>query len=293
MNAYGRSVDTTCLSTTGFLELRGVIARDYAAHCFRFSHVYRYLQHGKRHRTAHVLDVGCGREAPLPALMFASSLTHTTGSYTAVDYGIINLPRYLQKERESFHATWLPKTDFITAVLPLPAYDVITFLEVVEHVEPLHAFRMLQRIRSLMPVDGAAFISTPCYDSHVGAAKNHVNEMTYDALRGLLGLAGLRIDYVRGTFASQKSYAKYLLDHPELKRIFDLGCEYYDSNVMACFMAPLLPPELARNCLWRLGPADVLVAPGDVAAFLDPSSSSSALWADHARQIYQEVTGVK
>jgi hypothetical protein len=240
------------------------------------------------HQTAHLLDVGCGSETPLPAILYSMSLTHTTGSYTGLDYGSIGKSYFLQQERPSFHATWLPKTDFATAALPLPAYDVIVCLEVLEHVEPLHALRMLQRMRSLLPVDGVAFVSTPCYDAHVGAAANHVNEMTHAALRGLLGLAGLRVDDVWGTFASQKDYVDLIEQHVP-RATWDRLAAYYDSSVLACVLAPLFP-ERARNCLWRLGPADVLTAPADAAAFLDPSSSSSALWAAHAAQIYDEVT---
>ncbi len=286
MNAYGRSVDTTCLSTHGFLELRGVIARDYAAHCFRFSHVYRYLQHGKRHRTAHVLDVGCGREAPLPALCYASSLTHTTGSYTGVDVGIINLPRYPQQERESFHATWLPKTDFVEAALPRDSYDVVVCFEVVEHVELRHVFRLLQRVRVLLAPGAVLFLSTPCYDAHVGAAKNHVSEMTCNALRLLLGAAGLRVVDVWGTFASQKSYLDVIEDHVP-RATWDRLASYYDSNVLACIFAPLFP-DRARNCLWQLAAGDVVVPP-DRAAFVDPANSSSERWTDDAAQIYDEV----
>ncbi len=251
MNARGRSVDTTCLSTFGFLEKRGCIHRDYLSHCLRWSHVVRFMSKRTVHQTAHLLDVGCGSETPLPAILYSMSLTHTTGSYTGLDYGSIGKSYFLQQERPSFHATWLPKTDFAT-------------------------------------VDGVAFVSTPCYDAHVGAAANHVNEMTHAALRGLLGLAGLRVDDVWGTFASQKDYVDLIEQHVP-RATWDRLAAYYDSSVLACVLAPLFP-ERARNCLWRLGPADVLTAPADAAAFLDPSSSSSALWAAHAAQIYDEVT---
>lgn len=288
-NAHGRHVDTTCLSTHGFIEKRGCIHRDYLSHCLRWSHVVRFMTKRKIHQEGHLLDVGCGREAPLAAILYSMSLTHTTGSYTGVDYGNIDKSYFLQQERPSFHATWLAKTDVVEAQLPRENYDVIVCFEVLEHVEPLHAFRMLQRIRALMAPGATVFVSTPCYDAHVGAAANHVNEMTHEALRQLLRLAGLGVWDVWGTFASQRDYAE-LVPQWVSPDAWQRLVAYYDVNVLACLLAPLFPAR-ARNCLWQLvasEPTPLLDA--DRVAFLDPASSSSVLWAEHAQQINDEVT---
>ena len=289
-NARCQAVDTTFLSTQAFLELRGCIHRDYLAHCLRFAHVARYLQLRKRHNTAHMLDVGCGREVPLACLMYTNMLTHTTGSYTGVDYGPVPWPHLIKQGSSRFHVTLLEKTDFATAPLPRAQYDLVTMFEVAEHVEPLHSFRLLQRIRQVLAPDGVAFISTPCYDPHVGAANNHVNEMGRETLRQLFGAAGLRVGQVRGTFASQRDY-EHLLDerYPGLKDVFEELADYYHPCVVACIFAPLFP-DVARNCIWKLGPGEVTVPTADRAAWLAPENSSSALWPAHAAQIYDEVT---
>ena len=53
-----------------------------------------------------------------------------------------------------------------------------------------------------------------------------------------------------GTFASIKDYKNDLKDWqiPMFKAL----SEYYDTNLLANIMAPMIPAEHARNCLWVL-----------------------------------------
>ena len=85
------------------------------------------------------------------------------------------------------------------------------------------------------------------WDEKVGAAANHVNEMTYEAFGSLLEEMGYKILYHWGTFASIKDY-KTELNH--LQTTFDKLREYYDSNYLATIFAPLFPHK-ARNVLWE------------------------------------------
>jgi SAM-dependent methyltransferase len=296
-NRRGKAVDSTSLSTHGFLELRGLIHRDYLAHVLRFAHVARFLGWNHRFRTAHVLDVGCGVEAPLAALMYHMNMTHTTGSYTGVDYGPIGKSYYLKQPREKFHALWYPNTDLVTWApaaddpvrLRVP-FDVIVMFEVAEHVEPLHTFRMLQSIRGLLADGGSAFISTPCYDPHVGPADNHVNEMTGGAFRALLGAAGLTVANCWGTFASQRDYKPLMTRYPGLEDIWNRLSAYYHPCVTACLFAPLFP-DAARNCLWQLHPG-VVTLPPDLPAWAAPENSSSAKWSTDVLTILDILGGV-
>lgn len=283
MNERGKEIDTTCLSLEHATE-RGFLHRDYLSHCLRWSHVVKYLNEKHRYKTQHVLDVGCGREAPLPKLLFSSRLTHTTGSYTGVDYGKLERPASIA-EGPKFKAQFLGKTDFATAKLPRPSYDTIVCFEMLEHVEPMHSFRTLQKIRALLAKDGRAFISTPCYDPKMGAAANHVNEMSFDGLRALILAAGLEVEEVHGTFASQKDYKKRMT--PAQTEVFDQLSEYYDSNVLSCFMAPMFPAQ-ARNCLWRLVPGKASF-PGNLKNLQGPEHSSSQRWATDLKAIAKEV----
>lgn len=299
MNRKGKTVDTTSLyflKSTGGNDLgrRMMIHRDYLAHCLRWSHVVRYLQRGKRHQTAHVLDVGCGREALLPRLLSSMRLGHTTGSYTGVDYGPIDWPDLINPRSKKFRMKLLPNIDFAIDSLPRKRYDVVTSFEVLEHVEPMHAFRMLQRVHEVIGARGVAFLSTPCYDLRVGAAGNHVNEMSYDGFHALLQLAGLRMKGVWGTFASQRDYRQTLSEcYPGIDEAVDALREYYDSAVLACLLAPLVP-EHARNCLWRVSrTTPTVLQPKILKQLATPRHGSSAEWPKTLKRLNQEVARVQ
>lgn len=271
-NTRGKSVDTTYLSTQQAAE-RGFIHRDYIAHCLRWSHVIKWLSYRKRYQTAHILDVGCGKEAPLAGTIFTSRMTHTTGSYTGVDYGPIEP---LVKFGAKFNAQFMPKTDF-AKVDYNGSFDLITSFEMLEHVEPLHSYKTLVNMQSVLNDGGTIFLSTPCYSVASGAADNHVNEMSVAGLHHLIRLAGLEVKQGWGTFASQTDYKKLLT--PGQQEVWDKLVEYYDSNMLACFMAPMFPYN-SRNAIWEVGHPSganlTQASPKDIAA---AHHSSSANWA--------------
>ena len=283
-NAQGKSVDTTYLSVMGMAQERGFIHRDYLAHCLRYSHVAKSMQKGHRYKTAHVLDVGCGREVPLARMMFSMRMTHTSGSFTGVDYGPIPWPDTISQKTKKWKMVLHEKADFTKVELKRKSYDVINCLEVLEHVEADHAFAMMQRMNQLLKKDGVCFLSTPCYDQKVGAAANHVNEMSFDGFHALILAAGFKIDRVWGTFASQKDYKKHMDEHQ--MELFQQLAEYYDSNVVACMMAPLFP-DRARNCIWRLtkGKTPVKVIGKELKELCKSEHGSSKHWARHLRKI--------
>jgi hypothetical protein len=107
---------------------------------------------------------------------------------------------------------------------------------------------------------GTAYISTPCFNG--SAAENHINEMTYQALGGLLEDLGFAILEHYGTFASISDYQKQLMDdsgHGSYTAegvltafgAFNELRSYYDTNVLATIFAPLYP-QFSRNVLWVL-----------------------------------------
>lgn len=246
MNERGKSIDKTHLSID-MAEKRGFIHRDYIAHCLRWSHVMKHLGKKALYKTADILDIGCGKEVPLAKTMYSSRFIPTTGSYTGVDVNRLEMPEMFSSGK--FPIELIGNTDVCEHRFGSDTFEVITCFEVLEHVEPEHSFRMLKRIRELLATGGTAFISTPCYDHNVGAAANHVNEMTFQGLYYLVDRAGLSIQNIYGTFASQRDVEQHM--DAAQRKVYDALKEYYDSNYVATLMAPLFP-QYSRNCLWEL-----------------------------------------
>jgi hypothetical protein len=278
-NARGKHIDGTHLSADA-AEERVIIHRDLIAHVFRWTHVAKYVAANMRYKKAKVLDAGCGVDLPLARMMYSNR-------FIALDYAGVDYNKSDKFKLDMFKSGKFPMSayggvDFASkqVLVRSPEFDskedhvvyidgdkeegehdlpnIITSFEVIEHVEPSHARAMLRKIGVIMrhakeagetPV---AFISTPCYDQHTGAADNHVNEMTYLALGGLIEDLGFEIEAHYGTFASIKDYKDKMLEsNPEVRWLWEKLRGYYDSNVLATIFAPVFPQH-ARNVLWTL-----------------------------------------
>lgn len=296
MNKRGKTTDTTSLSLEQ-ANVRGWIHRDYLAHVLRWQHVVKKVRHGYADRW--LLDVGCGKEAPLPFTLFSNQLNNKggKGGYVGVDFGNkIEPHRYLQNaiDRKTFNAYFHPRYDFAslgTSKLPYGLdgrYHTVVCFEVIEHVEPFTAFKILQRIRDAVRLDGSAFVSTPVYDPKTGAADNHVNEMSWYGVEALMKQAGLEWTKCWGTFASQRDI-KPLLEQRGYKALFDDLTLYHDSNVLANLFAPLFP-QASRNCLWECHAVKPRALTSQELARIKPAlNSSSEQWQKHLVRIMKEL----
>ncbi len=261
-NVRGKAIDNTHLSID-VAEDRGFIHRDYIAHCHRWSHVVKFLGQGHRFKDAVILDIGCGKDVPLAKALYSQKFI--VKQYIGVDYNkTLNL--------DPFHSGRFPieafgGVDFANDVFAddtlivlattqglkrFPFPNVYTCFEVIEHVEPAHARHMLENVFDLMTCAGDAdfFLSTPCYDPVVGAAGNHVSEISRQALGATLEDIGFEIVANYGTFASIRDY-KDQLEQDGHGPLFNKLREYYDVNLLATIFAPLYP-QGARNNLWHL-----------------------------------------
>lgn len=294
-NVRGKTVDTTHLSVDQ-AEARGFIHRDYIAHCLRWSHVVKHVGTSGRYKTTRILDVGCGTDLPLAKTLYTMRMA--VEQYVGVDY---NRPDKF--ETSVFHTGKMPvrafggvdfakhvevaDTTYTVAGAEFKLPNVITCFEVLEHVEPEHARRMVSKMVDICraaDVQGdpcTIFVSTPCWDASVGAADNHVSEIRREALGGMFEDLGLAVAGNWGTFASMRDYKDTLLSEfgTRGREMFDALREYYDSNYLATIFAPLYP-EHSRNNLWELR----LAKPGYERKFsplseLDGRWTSSAEWA--------------
>ena len=249
MSNPNRSIDKTHLSADT-AEHRQIIHRDLIAHCLRWSHVAKYLHQNQRYKDSHILDIGCGREQPLAKMLYSNRLVPSNGSYTGVDYNKLTLEPMLEAAAKRFPIILVGEKAFPDCELAREKYDVITCFEVLEHVQPLGSYRIIEGIEKLLSDDGVAFVSTPNYDDKTGAAANHINELKYHTTEALIRRAGLEIDAHFGTFASIKDY-KDSVEEEGLQDLFNRLRAYYDSNYLATIFAPLYPRH-SRNVLWRL-----------------------------------------
>ena len=248
-NEHGKSIDKTYLSINN-AEQRLFVHRDYLAHCLRWSHVVKFMQERQRYKEASILDIGCGKEAPLLKTLYTSRML--PASYTGVDYGSIEIFQEipaLQKYEDRI--LLFQHTNFLNTVHTGINFDIIVMFEVLEHVEKSDGKRLLEHVKSFMSPETVLFMSTPCYDG-ANKAANHVYEWGYEELYGCLMLNNYKVIDVWGTFASLKDYVntKEFTDFG-LAKIFTYLRAYYDVNLLSVIFAPLFP-QYSRNCLWQL-----------------------------------------
>lgn len=235
-------------------EERQIIHRDLISHCLRWSFVAMWLRKGHRYKGLKLVDVGCGKEVPLAKMVYTNKLS--VEHYFGVDMNKLEIPDMLNGKK-------LPLTLFgSTNALDLTQesfggpVQLITSFEVLEHMRPAHMVNLLKHLQTWLSKGGTFIVSTPCYDAHTGAAENHVNEVTHDALGAIFEATGWAIEDHFGTFASIRDYEDQLVkDYGEgMKRAFTRLRQFHDTNIIANMWAPLYPAQ-SRNCCWILHPA--------------------------------------
>ena len=277
-NVRGKSIDNTHLSID-LAEDRILIHRDYISHCVRWSHVIKFLLQNHRYKNCRVLDIGCGVDLPLAKMMLSNRIAPL--EYIGLDYNHSSKFALDKFANTRFKPTVFGSIDFAANhnvwfdnaqsgelcinikgdngedYFSIP--NLITCFEVLEHIEPEHVIRVLQRVKFIMDktkefhgYTPTFFMSTPNWNV-TDTADNHVNEMKNEALGWLLEELGFAIVEQFGTFASKRDYAHLLQTRygSEVYRVYEQLNDYFDSNLAAILFAPLFPRE-ARNCFWRL-----------------------------------------
>ncbi len=227
-----RDFDTTALKS----KVNGTyVHRDYAAHYFRWGFAERWI--GKDH-DQRVLDIGCGPEQALCLLLRHHSWPR---ELVTVDYAPV------KNRCDTAWHTLLAPFDFTRDYKKIPGkFDVITCLEVIEHMHKDSGLKLLRGAKHLLEDEGVLLLSTPCYDGGRHAL-NHIHEYTVDELDALITKAGLRMQRRFGTFMDLPKVKK-IINQYHRKTFEDLQ-EYYSPDVLSTFLAPLYP-DLCRNNMW-------------------------------------------
>lgn len=223
--------------------------RDYAAHFFRWGFVKDSItNHGTR-----ILDIGCGVDTPLVYVFKeTNNFKMIPKSYLGVDFNKppATLPTGVKKWADY---KWEFAFDLRWKELEPQRFDLITCLEVVEHMRMPAMRKLLRGALALLAPGGRLVLSTPVFNGKM--AKNHINEMTVDTLAKELDKAGWEVLNRFGTFMSDQDRKKVAT--AEESRICEALKVYYSSEVIACFLAPLYP-DASRNNLWVCAAKDPL-----------------------------------
>lgn len=215
-----------------------VVHRDYASHFFRWGWVSRkFIDPSKK-----VLDIGCGPDASLVKVLSYKMANGLPKSYLGVD---INKLKDMPKRP---WADYMGDFDFSRRwreIKVMGPFDVITCLEVVEHMRPAAMRKLLLGAFQLLAPGGRMLLSTPVFDGHM--AENHINEMTIETLQKELHRTGWTVVKRHGTFMSDRDRKKAAT--PAENALCERLKEYYSTDVLACFLAPLYP-DASRNNIW-------------------------------------------
>ena len=153
-------------------------------HSLRWSHVVRFLMQRHRYKEEIILDVGCGKDMPLPRLMYSNKMTDF--AYIGVDANELTMHEALATAVKNGKADiqLMGRTDASKITrhhIQFKPPTVAVCFEVLEHVHPAICRRLVKNVYDLLEDGGHAFFSTPVFNG--SAAGNHINEM---ALRFLL-----------------------------------------------------------------------------------------------------------
>lgn len=236
---------------------RHIYHRDQFAHYLRWSHILKIAHIGQS-----ILDFGCGSGEMLE-VFYRNKFR--PARYLGLDIRTHQIEEN-KKKFEKLDFAEFRQCDLCQPELDLQeTFDIITCFEVIEHIGHANADAFLDNIAFHCDKHTQVYLSTPNYNERVGAAENHmlkhpdgtveVGEWKHEELEAKLSEYFI-IEKKYGTFASMHDYKQDL--HDWQIPMFEALKDYYDVNLIANIMAPLVPAEHARNCLWVLKVRDDL-----------------------------------
>lgn len=230
-----------------------IIDRDYLAHVARWSHVVHRVERRdhKIDRPYVILDVGCGVEAPLAAVLAGHAYLARGRplKYEAVDAGPI---------RPLMSASWMsfyPFTDAVVWRSQILA-DLVVCFEVLEHMPRSRGVKLLSALRQMVRDDGVVLLSTPVRARTL--PRNHIYEWSLDELENECRENNFSVDKVYGTFMDVSTARRSLASDPLLSRVWEMLADYHSAEVLSCVFAPLFP-ETAKSVFLVLVPTPISI----------------------------------
>lgn len=258
---------------------RHVFHRDQFAHFLRWTHVLKKALKTAtiddddgvmRKRLGTVVDFGCGKGNLLEVLYRNRAAPR---KYVGIDIRTQTINKANEKwttaRERGRDWTFVADDLIVPAVVDFDSLygDFVVSFEVAEHVGRQNVPTFLENFKRCGAPGAQYFLSTPNFDPRVGAAGNHtynsgrllddgteagveVHELDHFDLQQMIMDAGFTIVEKFGTFASQRDYKDHLT--PAQQEVYAQLNKYYDVNLIANIMAPIVDPSLARNCMWVL-----------------------------------------
>lgn len=255
-----KEIDDCNTSSLTYSEHRYRIHRDYLAHCFRWGWATKFINergsktdHGGHRR---VLEAGCGKDAPLcQSLMRSSGPDKRPEFYLGVDLDVI--PYVRERRGTSDRYELIEEFNFVERWRELfarfgPTFDLAVSFEVIEHMAEEHGTTYLWAINALLEPEGTLLISTPACNGRM--ARDHIREYTIEELQTKLEACGFHVVDRFGTFANKPDVVKglralYPEEAPALLAVYERCRDFYGDDVLASFLAPLVP-DYSRNNVW-------------------------------------------
>ena len=195
----------------------------------RFWHYEKFREVAKRvPQGARLLDFGCGPGSFLDVVGRERPDVSAVGVDIAsrqIDFAQSNIGSKYPQDRIFFQ-----KLNEKENSLPFPeaTFDVVTSIEVIEHIHPFHAIRFLLEARRVLKPDGLLIVTTPNYSSlwpmiewgleltsPVKYHDQHISKFTPSAFVKFLETAGFSMKHTSSLFI----LAPFLAHIPPLSRL--------------------------------------------------------------------------
>lgn len=230
--------------------------RDALAHVSRYLLVVeRIIEMAKtKKRPISWIDIGCGN-IYLPRVLAASFRVKketVISRYVGVDIDGQSMKRAEQTKPKCFpiELELGDLTDGALSRFKSRDFDVLTCLEVLEHLKPEYVPALFREIKRIACV---AMISTPNYAGGSGKLpQDHVKEWTTRELSSTMALSGLVIKEKIGIFSNLPNVERLAKQSPQVAGIYNFLKKKMDKNFLSLIMARFVG-DGAQNLLYICG----------------------------------------
>jgi 2-polyprenyl-3-methyl-5-hydroxy-6-metoxy-1,4-benzoquinol methylase len=235
--------------------------RDALAHISRYLFIVEHVialakMHG---RPLTWLDIGCGDVYLARTLdkSFHIRKTEVVKYYVGFDIDDVKLRRVKMTKPTSMNIE-LVAGDITAGGLEqfnTKEFDIVTCLEVTEHIQPKFVLQLYLEIHRICKFDGDIWISTPNWAGGTGKLpKDHIKEWDYKDLVNVMKDAGLQIKSTTGIFSNLNHVKKLVHEHTSLGIIYNLLVDKFDSNFLSLIMGRVIGTQ-AQNILYHCRPS--------------------------------------